>query len=39
MFEELNLNFFQEEVLKAVNQFKSNKSGGPDQLISDFYYT
>lgn len=37
MFEELNLNISQEEVLKAINQLKANKSGGLDQLINGFF--
>lgn len=30
MFDELNVNFSQEEVLKAIHQLKTNKSAGPD---------
>ena len=37
MFEELNLNFSQNEILKSIKQLKSNKSGGPDMLINEFF--
>ena len=36
IFEELNLDFTQEEVLNAIKQLKLNKSGGPDYLINEF---
>ena len=36
MFEELNIDFSQDEILKAISQLKTNKSGGPDQLINEF---
>ena len=39
MFEELNLNFSQNEILKCIKQLKTNKSGGPDMLINEFCYT
>ena len=34
IFDELNLDFTQEEVLNAIKQLKLNKSGGPDCLIN-----
>lgn len=37
MFEELNLEFSQAEILKAVSQLKTNKASGPDQLINEFF--
>ena len=37
MFEELNLNFSQNEILKSIKQLKSNKSGGPNMLINEFF--
>ena len=33
MFEELNTFFSQEEILKAISQLKTNKSGGPDKIV------
>lgn len=37
MFEELNLNFSQNEILQSIKQLKTNKSGGPDKLINEFF--
>ena len=37
MFEELNINFSQNEILKSIKQLKTNKSGGPDMLINEFF--
>ena len=37
IFEELNEAFTQEEILKSINQLKSNKSAGPDKLINEFF--
>ena len=37
MFEELNIDISQQEILKAVNQLKTNKSGGPDKIINEFF--
>ena len=37
MFEELNVNFTAEEILKAIKQLKTNKSSGPDRLINEFF--
>ena len=36
MFEELSIDFSQDEILKAISRLKTNKSGGPDQLINEF---
>ena len=36
MFEELNVVFSREEILKA-NQLHANKSAGPDKLINEFF--
>ena len=36
IFDELNLDFTQDEVLNAIKQLKLNKSGGPDYLINEF---
>lgn len=37
MFDGLNVNFSQEEILKAIHQLKTNKSAGPDKLINEFF--
>ena len=37
MFEELNVNLSREEILKSINQLKTNKSRGPDRLINEFF--
>ena len=37
MFEELNVNFTAEEILKAIKQLKTNKSSDPDRLIIEFF--
>lgn len=37
MFDELNEELSQEEILKAIKQLKTNKSGGPDKLINEFF--
>ena len=37
MFDELNVNFSHDEVLKSIKQLKTNKSGGPDGLINEFF--
>ena len=37
MFEELNVNFLQNEILQSIKQAKTNKSGGPDLLINEFF--
>ena len=38
MFDELNLDFYTEELVKSINQLKTNKSARPDNLIIDFFY-
>ena len=37
MFEELNVNFSDTDIMKSIKQLKTNKSGGPDMLINDFF--
>ena len=37
MFEELNLPFSNEELVKAIRQLRTNKSAGPDKLINEFF--
>ena len=37
MFAELNTDFSQNEIIKAIKQLKSNKAGGPDKLINEFF--
>ncbi|MCG8034648.1 MAG: endonuclease/exonuclease/phosphatase family protein, partial [Candidatus Thiodiazotropha taylori] len=37
MFEELNLSLSQHEIIKSIKQLKSNKAGGPDKLINEFF--
>ena len=37
IFEELNLSFTLDEILKAIGQLKANKSSGPDMLINEFF--
>ena len=37
MFEELNRNFSHVDILKAIKQLKTNKSGGPDKLINEMF--
>ena len=39
IFDELNVNFTREEIMKAITQLKTNKSAGPDMLINEFFYT
>ena len=39
MFEELNVNFSHTDIMKSIKQLKTNKSGGPDMLINEFFYT
>ena len=39
MFAELNIDFSHEEILKAIRQLKTNKSGGPDYVINEFFYS
>ena len=37
MFEELNLSFSHQEILKAIAQLRTNKSAGPDKLLNEFF--
>ncbi|MCW4345840.1 MAG: reverse transcriptase family protein [Candidatus Thiodiazotropha endolucinida] len=37
MFEELNVDFSHNEILKAIKQLKSNTSGGPDKFLNEFF--
>lgn len=37
MFEELNADITQQEVSKAIKQLKCGRSGGPDQLLNEFF--
>ena len=37
MFDELNLNFTHDDVLRSIKQLKTNKSGGPDKLINEYF--
>ena len=39
MFEELNLNFSQTEIVRSIKQLKSSEAGGPDKVINEFFYT
>ena len=37
MFDELNVPFNLEELIKSVKQLNSNKSGGPDLYLNEFF--
>lgn len=37
MFEELNFPITHNELLKAINQLNTNKSGGPDDNLNEFF--
>ena len=37
IFEELNLDFSENEIIKAIQELKTNRSGGPDRLINEFF--
>ena len=37
IFEELNDNISANEIYRAIKQLKTNKSGGPDKLINEFF--
>ena len=37
MFEELNADITQQEVSKSIKQLKCGRSGGPDQLVNEFF--
>ena len=36
MFDELNQDFSTDEIMKSINQLKTNKSGGPDKILNEF---
>ena len=36
LFNELHISCTNDDILKAVSQLKTNKSGGPDKLINEF---
>ena len=37
MFSELDVEITREEILKSIKQLKNGKSGGPDQLLNEFF--
>ena len=37
MFEELNISFSHQEILKAIAMLRTNKSSGPDKLLNEFF--
>ncbi|MCG8048238.1 MAG: reverse transcriptase family protein [Candidatus Thiodiazotropha endolucinida] len=37
IFDELNLKFSENEIIKAIQQLKTGRSGGPDRLINEFF--
>ena len=37
MFSELDVEITREEILKSIKQLKNGKSGGPDQLLNNFF--
>ena len=37
MFEELNLELLEGDMERSIKQLKSNKSGGPDKIINEFF--
>ena len=37
MFEELDVEITNEELLKSIKQLRNNASGGPDLLINEFF--
>lgn len=37
MFDELNVPLSEKEIRKATNQLKSGKSGGPDNVLNEFF--
>ena len=37
MFEELNVDIIESEIIKAVKQLNVGKSGGPDHLLNEFF--
>ena len=39
MFAELDAEISEEEIVKAIKMLNSGKSGGPDRLLNDFFYS
>ena len=37
MFDELNVPLSEKEIRKATHQLKSGKSGGPDNVLNEFF--
>ena len=37
LFEELNLPLSKEDILNAIKQLKTNRSGGPDRILNEFF--
>ena len=37
MFSELDVEITRKEISKSIKQLKTGKSGGPDQLINEFF--
>ena len=37
MFEELNVPFSKGDILNAIKQLKTNRSGGPDRILNEFF--
>ena len=37
MFDELNILFTDHEIIKSINQLKTNRSAGPDLLLNEFF--
>ena len=37
MFQELNMPFTHEELIKSIKQLKNNKAGGPDMHLNEFF--
>ena len=39
MFSELDVEITREEIIKSIRQLKNGKSGGPDKLLNEFFYS
>ena len=37
MFSEVDVEITREEISKSIKQLKNGKSGGPDQLLNEFF--
>lgn len=37
MFEDLKFSFSVDEIFRSIKQLKTNKSGGPDRIINEFF--